>query len=197
MQEFLDKFIEINGRKIHYIESGKGTPMLLFHGARFNARTWIETNTVATISSLGYRAISIDFPGFGSSERIEGVTLSDFIYLFITLMGMSKVIMLGASMGGKAVLEFSLRHTDLVSALILVGAVGVDEYEDQLSKLSEIPILLIWGSHDTISPKRNYELILNKVKSAMLEIVGKNHTCYLDDPYMFNEKITKFLKGLK
>ncbi|MEM3950888.1 alpha/beta hydrolase, partial [Saccharolobus sp.] len=77
------------------------------------------------------------------------------------------------------------------------GAVGVEGFEVQLSKLNKIPLLLIWGSRDTVSPKRNYELILDKVKNVKLEIVGKNHACYLDDPNTFNEKIVNFLKGMK
>ncbi|ACP34227.1 conserved hypothetical protein [Sulfolobus islandicus L.S.2.15] len=197
MQQLVDKFLEVKGRKIHYIESGDGSPVLLFHGARFNARTWVETNTVDSISNIGYKAISVDFPGFGSSEKIEGISLSEFINLFMNSLGISKAILLGASMGGKAVLEFSLKYTESVYGLVLVGAVGVEEFEDQISKLNKIPLLLIWGSRDTVSPKRNYELILDKVKNAKLEIVGKNHACYLDDPNTFNEKIVNFLKGMK
>ncbi|MEM0131026.1 MAG: alpha/beta hydrolase, partial [Saccharolobus sp.] len=45
MQKLQDKFIEISGAKIHYIEEGNGKPVILFHGARFNARTWEETGT--------------------------------------------------------------------------------------------------------------------------------------------------------
>ncbi|QGA53426.1 alpha/beta fold hydrolase [Sulfolobus sp. E5-1-F] len=197
MQKLLDKFVVVNGHKIHYIESGDGFPVLLFHGARFNAETWVKTNTVNVISTSGYKAISVDFPGFGSSERIEGISLSEFINLFMKTLGINKAILLGASMGGEAVLEFSLKYTEFVSGLILVGAVGVEEFEDQLSKLNNAPLLLIWGSHDTVSPKRNYELILNKLRNARLEIIGKNHACYLDDPNMFNDKLISFLKGMK
>lgn len=56
-------------------------------------------------------------------------------------------------------------------------------------KLTGIPILLIWEANDNVSPKENYELILNKLKDAKLEIVGSQHACYLDDPVTFNQKL--------
>lgn len=197
MQQLQDKFVNVNGLKIHYIEYGDGKPVLLFHGARFNARTWEQTGTISAIASTGYKAISVDFPGFGKSEGSKSEDLSEFIYSFMNIMKIDKAILLGASMGGEAVLGFSVKYTNLVSGLILVGAVGVKRYSNLLYKLTGIPILLIWGANDNVSPKENYELILNKLKDAKLEIVGNQHACYLDDPVTFNQKIVEFLKGLR
>ncbi|BDB98999.1 alpha/beta fold hydrolase [Saccharolobus caldissimus] len=197
MQQLQDKFVDVNGLKIHYIEYGDGKPVLLFHGARFNARTWEQTGTISAIASTSYKAISVDFPGFGKSEGSKSEDLSEFIYSFMNTMKIDKAILLGASMGGEAVLGFSVKYTNLVSGLILVGAVGVKRYSNLLYKLTGIPILLIWGANDNVSPKENYELILNKLKDAKLEIVGSQHACYLDDPVTFNQKIVEFLKGLR
>jgi len=197
MQQLQDKFVVVNGLKIHYIEYGDGKPVLLFHGAHFNARTWEQTGTISAIASTGYRAISVDFPGFGKSEGSKSEDLSEFIYSFMNTMKIDKAILLGASMGGEAVLGFSVKYTNLVSGLILVGAVGVKKNSNLLYKLTGIPILLIWGANDNVSPKENYELILNKLKDAKLEIVGRQHACYLDDPVTFNQKIVEFLKGLR
>ncbi len=194
--ELLENFVKVNGAKIHYIEKGNGRPVVLHHGARFNAMTWEETGTISAIAESGFRAISVDFPGFGKSEKGSFMSLSEFIGEFVTALNLEKPILLGASMGGEAVLGYAVDNRERVGGLILVGAVGVTNYENKLSRLDGLPVLLIWGRNDNVSPKRNYETILKHVKTARLEIVGSQHACYLDDPKDFNDKIKEFLKGL-
>ncbi|AWR97033.1 alpha/beta fold hydrolase [Acidianus sulfidivorans JP7] len=191
-----EKFIEIDGAKIHYLELGNGKPVVLHHGARFNAFTWKEVGTISAIAEVGYQAISIDFPGFGKSSSGKFNSLSDFIGKFIDTLKLQKPILLGASMGGEAVLEYAVDHADKIGGLILVGAVGVSSYETKLHNLDGLPILLIWGKHDSVSPKSNAQLILKYVKSAKYVNIGNQHACYLDDPTGFNEQIKEFLKGL-
>lgn len=190
-----DLFINVRGSKIHYIEEGNGKPFLLFHGARFNAYTWVETKTVEAIASAGFRALSIDFPGFGKSQNGEFESLSSFIKDFMNSMEIKSAYLLGASMGGEAVLGFAVDNQDMVDGLVLVGAVGVSAYEKKLKNLEGKPVLLIWGEKDSVSPRKNAEVILSHVKSAKLVTVGKQHACYLDDSTRFNREITKFLKG--
>lgn len=190
-----DDFVSIKGTKIHFVEEGNGKPFLLFHGARFNAYTWVETNTVKSISSSGFRAISVDFPGFGKSQSGNFSSLSEFIKEFMQIMNIQKAYLMGASMGGEAVLGFAVNNPDMVEGLVLVGPVGVPSYESKLKNLDGKPLLLIWGKNDTVSPRKNAELILNHVKTAKLVIIGNQHACYLDDPMSFNEQIAKFLKG--
>ena len=190
-----DTFVEVKGSKIHYIEEGSGKPFLLFHGASFNAYIWVETKTVEAIASAGFRAISVDFPGFGKSENGRFASLSAFIKDFMDAMNIQKAYLLGASMGGEAVLGFAVENPDMVEGLVLVGAVGVSFYENRLKNIDGKPVLLIWGEKDSISPRRNAEIILSHVKTARLVIVGKQHACYLDDPDTFNQQIIDFLKG--
>ncbi len=111
-------------------------------------------------------------------------------------MKLDKPILLGASMGGEAVLEYAVNNPKNLGGLILVGAVGVSSYEDKLKDLNGLPVLLIWGKHDNVSSKHNYELILKYVKTAKFVNIGNQHACYLDDPNGFNEQIKIFLKGL-
>lgn len=35
-----DKFVEVNGIKIHYVEEGEGPPLLLIHGGGLTAKSW-------------------------------------------------------------------------------------------------------------------------------------------------------------
>lgn len=190
-----EKFINVKSAKIRVIERGDGKPVFLFHGARFNAETWVSTGTVDAIADAGFRAISVDFPGFGKSERGGYTVLSDFIKDLVSYYGVNKAYYLGASMGGEAVLGFAVTSPERVEGLILVGAVGVDKYKEKLVFLNGKKVLLIWGENDTVAPIKNAKLILDAVQSAKLVYVGSQHACYLDDPEKFNQEVVNFLKG--
>lgn len=190
-----DHTLQLNGAKIHYIEEGIGIPVLLLHGARFNATTWVETGTVRAISEAGYRAVSLDLPGYGKSERGSFGNFTEFLHAFISQQSLREPILLGASMGGALALDYALRYS--VKGLILVGAVGVAERRAELVSLKEVPSLLIWGKRDSVSPPENYRAYLGAVPGAVLRHVGDQHACYLDDPISFNRELTGFLKGLK
>ncbi|BBL45385.1 2-hydroxy-6-oxononadienedioate/2-hydroxy-6-oxononatrienedioate hydrolase [Nanobdella aerobiophila] len=190
----MDKYIEINNSKIYYIEEGEGYPILLFHGARFNARIWKETGTIDKLASNGFKVYSIDFPGFGESENGNFNSISEFIKLFIEKLNLKKVDILGASMGGGNVLEFSLDNKNLVNKIILIGPVKVKENKDKLKLLDGIDILLIRGKNDSIFTEEDAKIFLYNVKSSKLINIGSKHACYLDEPEEFNNEIINFLK---
>ncbi len=193
----MDSFVVVDGNRIHYIEEGEGSkPLLLFHGSNFNARTWVDVGTVAAAASSGFRAVSVDFPGYGQSQG-DRQGLSKFIGDFIKALNWVKEpVLLGASMGARAVLEYALSIRGKgIKALILVGPVGLAENAERLNLLSGLRILGIWGSEDSISPVRN-AVFLQKI-GATVEIIDKApHACYMKEPQKFNEIVVKFLKSL-
>jgi abhydrolase domain-containing protein 14 len=191
-----DKYVTINDSKIHYIEDGNGLPFIFCHGARFNARTYEESDTIQAVVDSGFHAISLDFPGYGKSENLS-MDMYTFISSFVDALHLEPVIILGASMGGEAVTGFATKYPDKVKALILVGAVGVSDFEAGLSKLEGKPMLLIWGKNDAISAPGNYELLLRYNTSAEFTNIGRQHACYLDDSKGFNDRIVEFLRKLQ
>jgi len=191
-----DRYVTINDSKIHYIEDGNGLPFIFCHGARFNARTYEESGTIQAVVDSGFHAISLDFPGYGKSENLS-MDMYTFISSFIDALHLEPVTILGASMGGEAVTGFATKYPDKVKALILVGAVGVSDFEADLSKLEGKPMLLIWGKNDAISAPGNYELLLRYNPSAEFTNIGRQHACYLDDSKGFNDKIVEFLRKLQ
>jgi len=190
-----EELITVKGARIRVIREGQGKPVFLFHGARFTADTWVSTGTVKAIADAGFQAISVDFPGYGKSERGNYTILSEFIRDLVQTLGVTRAYYLGASMGGEAVLGFALNNPEKVEGVILVGAVGVDKYKEKLVYLSGKKVLLIWGKEDTVAPIKNAKLIMDAVPTAKLVYVGRQHACYLDDPEGFNKEIINFLKG--
>jgi len=57
----------VNGLKLHYVEGGKGTPVLLIPGW---LQTWYGWRTIMPVLAMnGHRVIAVDPPGMGSSDR--------------------------------------------------------------------------------------------------------------------------------
>jgi alpha-beta hydrolase superfamily lysophospholipase len=61
-------FIEIDGTRLHYIEKGTGSPVVLLHGNQAMADDF-EISGVFDLVAEKHRVIAFDRPGFGHSER--------------------------------------------------------------------------------------------------------------------------------
>ncbi|MDE6811112.1 MAG: alpha/beta hydrolase, partial [Muribaculaceae bacterium] len=123
----MDKFLEIDGVRLHYADTGKsdGKPIIIMHGYGCNI------NTVASIAAIlepGMRVINIDLPGHGKSDEppyIWGV--NDYtvcIERLIEKLELKHVSLLGHSFGGRIGILLSSRNND-INKLVLVDAAGI------------------------------------------------------------------------
>ena len=152
--------------EIHFISAGSpdDTTVVLLHGMKFQAATWKELGTLEHIAKAGFHAIAMDMPGFGLSPTCSAEQ-DKILDTFLQEIGQKKIILIGPSMGGRIALEFTINHPKRISALVLVGAVGVEENRNNLSSI-DIPTLLIWGSEDQISPLTNCEILLSSISGS-------------------------------
>ena len=122
----MDKYIDINGLKVHYTEGGDPTmpPMVLMHGWGCNATTLASIEKVAVEYCHVY---NLDFPGFGSSDEPKEVwgveEYTEFFTKLLDALGISNPILLGHSFGGRVAILYASRHA--VRKLILVDAAGI------------------------------------------------------------------------
>ncbi len=191
-----DRYVYARGVRVHYIEHGEGTPVVMMPGASFNARTWVQVGLVKAVAEAGFRAISIDPPGQGETPQgpYQFGGRREFLEDILPLVGFEKGVLLGASLGGFSVAMYALAHPDRVLGLVLVGAVGLEKHGAQFKALAGRPVLLIWGAEDDVSPISNAEAVLSRVNTAELVRLGRRHACYLDDPSGFTNLVVGFLK---
>jgi abhydrolase domain-containing protein 14 len=186
------------GCTIHHIstEPSPGSKaVVLLHGMKFQAATWLELGTLDHLAAAGYQAMAIDMPGFGRSP--ECATEQDQVLTAcLQEAGLHTPILIGPSMGGRIAMEYAINHPDALSGLILVGAVGVEENRENLSKIN-VPTLLVWGGEDTISPLANSDILLKGIKDAERSIIaGAPHPCYLEQPDQWHAILDNFLQQL-
>lgn len=195
MTDIREQQIDCGGHPVHALGAGpdSGPLVLLLHGMKFQAATWQETGTLAALVQAGYGVLALDLPGFGRSPAAT-VEPAEVLRETISRSSRKTAILLGPSMGGRIVLEFTLANPDLVGGLVLVGPVGVPENQARLKELS-LPCLAVWGGEDTISPPANGQLIRQEVKGAQVAIIpGAAHPCYLDRPDEWHRILLGFLK---
>jgi len=119
------RYFEVaGGRRIHAIEVGDGTPLVLLHGSGPTALQFLPLLERLT----GVRAIAVDRPGFGLSDPIDRPSEDyrqaavESVDLILDSLGLTETALLGNSAGGTWALWYALAHPDRVTRLVLLGA---------------------------------------------------------------------------
>ena len=95
---------------------------MLLHGFTGSAETWVPLR--ASLESQ-FTILAVDLPGHGLSgspadpARFALGAFADDIAHVLDALGVERVAVLGYSLGGRAALQFVLRHSDRVAALVL------------------------------------------------------------------------------
>ena len=63
------KFVEAGGVKWHYVEAGKGEPVVFLHGL---PESWFSWHYQIEEVSKKYRVIAVDLKGYGQSDKSDG-----------------------------------------------------------------------------------------------------------------------------
>ncbi|MBT3363981.1 MAG: alpha/beta hydrolase [Chloroflexi bacterium] len=121
-----DKFVTVNGLKLHYLDWGntKEQTMLLLHGFIAHAHSW---DGFAAKMQDKYHVIALDQRGHGDSEwSKDGAYASedfgDDLAIFVDTLGIEKPVVIGHSMGGRNVIIYAGRNPGKVDKLVAVDS---------------------------------------------------------------------------
>ncbi|PIW32038.1 MAG: alpha/beta hydrolase [Nitrosopumilales archaeon CG15_BIG_FIL_POST_REV_8_21_14_020_37_12] len=122
-----ENFIQVDGYKIRYLESGSSKPTLvLIHGLGASADRW---DRVIPAFSKDYHVIVPDLIGFGYSDKpLVDYTpefFSDFLGKFFDVCGIDRSHIIGSSLGGQITIEYAYANPKRLDKLILVSPAGV------------------------------------------------------------------------
>lgn len=134
------KFVDLNGRRTHYIEKGEGEPVILLHGFFYDSYLWAENMDALAKSNKVY---ALDLWGFGYSthETLDyGYQLYvDQVLMFMDHFGIGRASLVGQSMGGGTAILFCLQNKKRVNKLLLVNSAGLPNPLPWSSKLLRLP----------------------------------------------------------
>ncbi|KAK9664183.1 hypothetical protein RND81_14G024200 [Saponaria officinalis] len=149
MEEILHKHVQVRGLNLHVAEAGSGSKVVVFlHGFPEIWYSW--RHQMVAVAEAGYRAIAIDFRGYGLSEQPsepEKATMSDFaddVVGLLDSLGIAKVFLVAKDFGAIIVSMIAVLHRERVAGLITLGVPftlpGLGNFKpDQLPKGFYIP----------------------------------------------------------
>jgi len=121
--------LDFNGRphRVYFEEAGQGIPLVCLHTAGADGRQYRALLNDAEITSR-FRVIAFDLPWHGKSSppagfESEAYRLTTDLYVDIVMavcraLGLDRPVVMGCSIGGRAVLHLALRHGDFFRAAI-------------------------------------------------------------------------------
>lgn len=118
------KFVEVPGARLHYVELGEGSPVVMVHGLGGQLRNF--SYALAEIVARHHRVILIDRPRSGYSTVDAGsepgvIEQAAIIAAGITALGLERPLYVGHSLGGALGLALALNHAGVVRALALIA----------------------------------------------------------------------------
>ncbi|MEA5598265.1 alpha/beta hydrolase [Rivularia sp. UHCC 0363] len=110
-----------------YVHQGNGgTPFLLIHG--FDSSV-LEYRRLLPLLAAQNETWAVDLLGFGFSDRVAGINspneIKTHLYCFWKSLINQPVILVGASMGGAAAIDFTLAYPEVVKKLVLIDSAGL------------------------------------------------------------------------
>ncbi|MGZ5484159.1 MAG: alpha/beta fold hydrolase, partial [Pyrinomonadaceae bacterium] len=119
------KFISVDGVKLHYLEKGSGTPVILVHGNIVDSNDF-ESSGVLDLLAERHHVFAFDRPGFGHSDRPHGSSWgpeaqANIILAACAALNIEKPIVVGHSFGAMVALAMGLNHKEAIAGLILAS----------------------------------------------------------------------------
>ncbi len=190
--------IAVGQTRIHMLIGGQGPPLLVLHGAGGN-RGW--RRWMAALAER-YTVYAPTHPGFGRSDAADWMEsiddLARFYLWFLDTLGLSKVHLLGHSIGGWTAAELATMRPQVIDRLVLVCPTGLKPDEGEILDIFYYPPeeLLQYTVHDPRGVPGWAGLFGRRPTPEEVEIATRNREMAARltwKPYMFNPRLPYFL----
>lgn len=121
---FEPRYVEIDGLRTHYLDEGRGEPILLLHGEP----TWsFLYRKMIPVLGPRFRCIAPDHIGFGRSDKLTDVGAYSFAFhyerleRFVDALGLSDLTLVVQDWGGPLGLHYAARHPGRVARLVILN----------------------------------------------------------------------------
>jgi haloalkane dehalogenase len=118
---FAGHFEDINGSRVHYLDEGAGSPLILLHGNP----TWsfLYRDVIAGLRDR-YRCIAVDYPGFGLSQAAPGYGYTpaehaQVVEELIMRLDLREATMMVQDWGGPIGFAVATRHPDRFTGFVI------------------------------------------------------------------------------
>jgi pimeloyl-ACP methyl ester carboxylesterase len=119
------EFLDVDGVRLHYVQRGTGTPVVLIHGNAVSLEDF-EASGLLDRLAVNHRVVAIDRPGFGHSSRPRDrmwtpKAQAKALHAALQALGITQARVVGHSMGAMVAAALALDHPEDVDRLVLLG----------------------------------------------------------------------------
>jgi len=131
---------DVGGYKLHYIDVGRGEPVVMIHGYADSSYTWHRN--VRELAEAGFRVIAVDQPGLGRSEippepfTFAMENMAREILDLTDRLGLQTFHVVGSSMGGGIALFLAARYPERIRKVAVFDPACYPMHNSELAVLS-------------------------------------------------------------
>jgi pimeloyl-ACP methyl ester carboxylesterase len=138
-----DKFVNVDGLQLRYIEEGSGPSVLFLHGASLGSSADVFLRNLGPFAKAGFRAVAFDLPGFGLSDvpaKQSTAHQRNSIPKFIDAAGLGKTALIAHSRSGGFAVQLALEDPSRYSHVIILGTGSLlpPQTEEQVGKYEAV-----------------------------------------------------------
>jgi 4,5:9,10-diseco-3-hydroxy-5,9,17-trioxoandrosta-1(10),2-diene-4-oate hydrolase len=119
-----ERFTQVDGLRVRYLEDGAGPAVLMLHGASLGSSAEVWAGNLVAFAAHGFRAIAFDQPGFGLSDDPldhSAVDAQTFVLAFMDALGLERTHLIGHSMAGRTAVNLGFAVPQRVGKVIVLG----------------------------------------------------------------------------
>ena len=169
-----ERYVVTNGVRLFAVESGSGPLVLLVHGFPECWFSW--RHQLAALADAGFRALAIDLPGYGHSDKPD-VTydepwINDCIAGLVPELGADRCVIAGHDWGGLLIWPFARRRPELVA-----GIIGLNTPDLPRSPMPPITMLR------QIFPEQPPYLVQFQERGPAEYMIGRNPAAFFESMF--------------
>lgn len=193
-KSWTEEFVEVAGVKTQVLKGGRGSPLLVLHGARGNPG-WMPYHEEL---SKHYTVYAPSHPGYDKTRRPSWVSsindVAHFYLGFLRVAGLEGVTLMGFSMGGWVAAEIAAMHSHRLKGLVIVGAVGIRPKVGEIAEILMVPPeqtqKLAYYDQSKAPPAPQLSPEEEATQWSNREMASR--LCW--KPYMYNPNLPEYLK---
>uniref|UniRef100_UPI00359018D2 protein ABHD14A-like n=1 Tax=Myxine glutinosa TaxID=7769 RepID=UPI00359018D2 len=176
-----------------------GKEILFLHGQVFSSQVWEDTGALTFLAEHGFRSVAVDLPGHGLSEPLQILkddkSRASFLLALIKALRMQQTVLVSPSMSGMYSLPFLMEYSQYLSAFIPIAPAYTEYYSTVAYKSVQTRTLIAYGDADTGLGEESLKHLMLLPNHEIFKIPQAKHAAYVDQPILFQEKISTFLSS--
>lgn len=184
MKDYFEKFgkyIDVNGVKTHFYDTGSGTPLILIHGGGHCVAAAIQWRYNIEELSKNFRVIAPDELGFGMTEmpakpEYSLQERSEHVADLLKELKVKEAIVCGQSQGAYIASYLALEYPELVSKLVICNTGSITMVNGRASTAFDFDAPFDWEATKLFYSRIVYNpsLITNEIVDLAFEYGKRN-----------------------